>query len=244
MEKHSRAIPLKILKSLLAKSGNQCAFKDCIHPLFDEENEFIAQLCHIEAVSPKGQRYNNCLTKSEINSFDNLLFLCYRHHKKTDNVNKYTVEKLKKIKQNHENQFIENQFSFNKEIIDNLIQEIDDYWLKIIETHKNHIAPEYAIPLANKKSILSLINNIEKSIEFLNSENEYLIQEIRGNHFETVFLSIPNSLTMISVTIDQLRIKYLEAKIQENPCDEKLKKTLDKYRSDFEKKIGSVGFVD
>ena len=55
---YSRRIPIDNLKLLLARSGNQSAFHNCSHPLFDDNDLFIAQLCHKEAVSPLGQRHN------------------------------------------------------------------------------------------------------------------------------------------------------------------------------------------
>ncbi len=52
----NRTIPSQVYKTLLARSGNKCAFPGCPKPLFNQRFEFIAQLCHIEGV--KGERHN------------------------------------------------------------------------------------------------------------------------------------------------------------------------------------------
>jgi len=72
------------LRALLAKSGNQCAFPDCNHPLINEKNKLIAQLCHIEAANKGGERYNPNQDDEQRRGYENLLFLCYRHHIETN----------------------------------------------------------------------------------------------------------------------------------------------------------------
>lgn len=153
MKKYSRKISTDNLKLLLARSGNQCAFSDCLHPLFDDNNTFIAQLCHIEAVSPKGQRYNPNKTDEEINSYENLLFLCYRHHKVTDNVDLYPVNKLKEIKANHEAKFKESSYNYSQEVLTNLEKEIENFWTQVEKLHSEHIIPELAVPINTKLNI-------------------------------------------------------------------------------------------
>lgn len=80
----------KTLRELFAKSGNQCAFPDCEHPLIDEDHNFVANVCHIEDALPGG-RFNNKMTDEERRSYENLILFCYQHHKKTDNILKYSV---------------------------------------------------------------------------------------------------------------------------------------------------------
>lgn len=92
------------LRALFAKSGNECAFPDCHHLLVDEDNEFVAQVCHIEDAMP-GCRFNEDQTNEERRSYNNLILFCYRHHIKTNDPLKYTVKKLKEIKQQHEEKF-------------------------------------------------------------------------------------------------------------------------------------------
>lgn len=60
-----------IIKALLANSGNRCAFPGCNQPIVNEEYKIIAQLCHIEAASQNGPRYNKNQSDEERNGYDN-----------------------------------------------------------------------------------------------------------------------------------------------------------------------------
>ena len=78
---------LETIRGLFARSGNQCALPGCIHPLVNEKQKFIGQVCHIEAAMPDGERYNPKQTDEERRSYENLLILCYQHHIETDKGN-------------------------------------------------------------------------------------------------------------------------------------------------------------
>lgn len=93
------------LNLLFARSGNCCAFPDCSHLLIDEDDQFIAQVCHIEAALPGGERYNKLSDNESRRKPENLLLLCYHHHIKTNNVDRYPVEELRRMKSEHEAQF-------------------------------------------------------------------------------------------------------------------------------------------
>jgi hypothetical protein len=92
------------IKRLYAFSGNQCAFPGCEIKFVSIENETnISNVCHIEAAEEGGERYNPNSTAEERRSFKNLILLCPNHHKETNNVEKYTVDVLRKMKKEHEN---------------------------------------------------------------------------------------------------------------------------------------------
>lgn len=90
------------LKAPFAKSHNQCAFPGCDRELINSDNTIISQICHIEAAEKGGPRYNENQTDEERRHYDNLILFCYKHHKITDDVMKYPVEKLKRYKRDHE----------------------------------------------------------------------------------------------------------------------------------------------
>ncbi|SKB52562.1 hypothetical protein [Malaciobacter marinus] len=48
----------EILKLLCVRSGNECAFPNCNHPIFNDNGLYIAQLCHMNAANIGGQRYD------------------------------------------------------------------------------------------------------------------------------------------------------------------------------------------
>ena len=244
MRKYSREISINTLKSLLAKSGNRCAFPNCSHPIFNDNNLFIAQLCHIEGVSPLGQRHNPDKSDEETNSYENLIFLCYRHHKETDNVVSYPVERLKEIKSAHEAKFKETAYNYSDEALKALIKETTVYWEKIEEIHPNHVIPELAVPINTISDILMLIDEIKENIGSLSDLNSVFMSELKRTHFEFVCLAIPNFLIRSSVALDQIEIKYIEELLLKNPDDENLKAKLKQLRKRFEEIAQSAGLSD
>lgn len=96
------AISKLVLRDLAIRSRNKCAFPGCDHPILNERNNYIAELCHIEAAEPGGPRYNASSDDEVRRSYRNLLFLCHQHHKETDNEGEFPVERLRQIKEKHE----------------------------------------------------------------------------------------------------------------------------------------------
>jgi hypothetical protein len=92
----------KTIKRLFALSGNQCAFPNCETQLVNEKHAKGSNICHIEAKNKGGERYNPDMTDKERDDYPNLILLCIQHHDETDDVQEYTVEKLKQMKQGHE----------------------------------------------------------------------------------------------------------------------------------------------
>lgn len=110
-------------RTLFAKTGNQCAFPGCNHPLIDEDNEFVAQVCHIEAARISGQRYNSEMTDEDRRSVENLIVLCYRHHVKTNNTELYTVPRLKRMKADHEINWAERLYQLPDQALHQIFEE-------------------------------------------------------------------------------------------------------------------------
>lgn len=105
-EEVKRLAPLSgTLRELFLKSGNLCAFPDCTHLIMNAGGVFIAQICHIEAAEKGGERFNPLMTNEERRGFDNLMLMCHEHHKVTDDVVLYTVDRLKNMKRHHEMRF-------------------------------------------------------------------------------------------------------------------------------------------
>ncbi len=134
------AIKTDVLKALFARSGNQCAFPGCTQPLINEKNKFIAQVCHIEAALEGGQRYNPDGHDENRRSYENLLILCYPHHIETNDVDEYPVERLIKMKRDHEQMFLKSDFKLDEAEIYKLSYEMEKYWFDIDRLNKlDHI---------------------------------------------------------------------------------------------------------
>lgn len=93
------------LRELYMKSGNQCAYPDCKRVMINDEGKFVGQVCHIEAAEEGGERFNVNQSPEDRRQFDNLMLMCYDHHIITNDVEKYSVEKLKDFKRIHEEKF-------------------------------------------------------------------------------------------------------------------------------------------
>lgn len=94
-----------VLRELFLKSGNQCAFPGCFESIVDEEGNYVGEICHIEAAEKGGERFNPNMTNEDRRAFDNLMLMCHKHHVVTNDVEKYPVTELKKMKKVHENKF-------------------------------------------------------------------------------------------------------------------------------------------
>lgn len=113
-----------VVKRLFALSSNRCAYPNCEEKIVDEYGTVIGEICHIEAAEKGGERYNEFSDDEYRRSFDNLILMCSNHHKKTDNVNEYTVEKLRKIKAQHEQQNDNSNYKVSENIIDQAIHKL------------------------------------------------------------------------------------------------------------------------
>lgn len=106
-----------VIKRLFALSGNLCVFPECKHRLVKDET-LLGEICHIEAANPKGARYNPTQTDDERVSFENLMLLCGIHHKIVDSgADTYTVEKLKRMKQDHETKNKQNPYDVDDALV-------------------------------------------------------------------------------------------------------------------------------
>ena len=98
----------KTLKHLGILSGNQCAHPQCTRTLIEPATEksqalVTGQICHIYPISKDGPRGKSGLDQKELNSQENLIFLCRDHHAVVDGQHEsYPVEMLKEWKQKHE----------------------------------------------------------------------------------------------------------------------------------------------
>lgn len=118
------------IKKLFLLSCNQCATPNCHNSLEARDNlTIIAKICHIEAASTDGPRYNPNMTDDERRDFNNLILLCDECHSIIDNKNnenKYPVELLKAWKRDHEDKCRQNKIIHKIQILNMAINAISD----------------------------------------------------------------------------------------------------------------------
>lgn len=105
-DKKARQYPTLTIKKLYGLSGNKCAFPNCDVTFLNwEDDTNFSNICHIEDANQsthKADRYNPSMTSRERANYNNLILLCPNHHIETNNPEKYTVDILRNIKRNHE----------------------------------------------------------------------------------------------------------------------------------------------
>ena len=106
MKNKARDYKPSTVRRLDILSGNQCAAPGCTRSLIASDDEsIISKICHIEAASKNGPRFNPNMTDEERRHFNNLILLCEECHTIIDNKSnetEYPVELLREWKLNHE----------------------------------------------------------------------------------------------------------------------------------------------
>ncbi|HIF9533915.1 TPA: hypothetical protein ACX6S0_002265 [Photobacterium damselae] len=172
------------VRSLFARSGNQCAFPGCTHPMVNAKQKFVGQICHIEAAMPEGERYNIQQSDEDRRAYDNLLLLCYQHHIETDDADEYTVERLQQIKRDHESRFLKSDFKIDESELYKLTFEMKQYWAHIERLNTvGHAMGELAfrVTVQNDHTVLfanarESINRLEELLDRLECSNNTLEQ--------------------------------------------------------------------
>lgn len=96
-------ISILTIKKLFAMSGNECAMPGCKVEILSESGVLLGEICHINARSKKGPRFDPSQSNEERNGYGNLLILCPNCHKIIDSrEDLYPAEALREIKRIHE----------------------------------------------------------------------------------------------------------------------------------------------
>lgn len=111
------------IKQLFGLSGNVCAHPDCNTILIKEDGSNVAQICHIEAASEGGERYNPLMTDDERRDFKNLILLCSNCHIVTNNMTIYTVGILQRMKDDHEGRYKDNGYKPSPDLYDKMLSK-------------------------------------------------------------------------------------------------------------------------
>jgi hypothetical protein len=127
-----KSVDANTLRFLYGKSGNKCAFPDCCEPIFEDDGTLTGECCHIEAFSQGGARFNPDTIIEDKNAEDNLILLCARHHKIIDtHPQEYTTERLREMKQTHEQQYSRGARELNNHMLFALQRSMAEYWNKL-----------------------------------------------------------------------------------------------------------------
>lgn len=225
----------KTIKRLFALSWNKCAFPWCnLNLVSSENNTIIANICHIEAAEKWWERYNPKQTDDDRRHFDNLILLCANHHIETDDVWKYSVDVLKKMKKEHEDKYQLNAELFNKiqkypSLLGELIKKISrfDNDLKI----SSEVISEFKInnkvqynkivrykPIINQyKNFYWKLNTIFNEFDNNGDVTKIFLYEQIKTFYENAkieFWIIDNNISLIQENADNI-IDYVKSKLMD-----------------------------
>lgn len=124
----ARQITPATIKRLFMLSGNECSMPTCDKRLIAEDGKtVISKVCHIEAASEGGPRFNPSMTDDERRGFDNLTLMCDEHHSIIDAEGseiEYPAELLKEWKKTHESKMMQKKLAENPSLLVDVINEI------------------------------------------------------------------------------------------------------------------------
>lgn len=183
MEKVKRLAPTKeVLRELYLKSGNQCAFPGCKKAIINDKGIVVGEICHIEAAMPGGQRFNPKQSNEDRRAFSNLILLCHDHHLETDNVVKFTVGRLQKMKEDHEKNYSDAADKLFNSISDKTLQQEYEYCTSLANMN-NVIGWGYgASELAgNVKVVNEYVNTLRKLAPETRSVFSIMVDRAHGS---------------------------------------------------------------
>ena len=141
-------------------SMNQCSAPDCVRFLIARDHEtIVSKICHIEAASNKGPRFNPDMSDDDRRHFNNLILLCDECHSIIDNMDneaKYPKELLQEWKAAHESK---GALSFNakEDLLKLAINAISSAELEDEISDSNVVSEVFSIE--NKIEFNSIIRN-------------------------------------------------------------------------------------
>lgn len=166
----------KTRKILWGRSGNRCA--KCKRELVIEAtptdtDSVVGEECHIISPHKGGPRYDETLSKQQIDNYENLILLCRTHHKLIDDqYESYTCYKVREMKKNHE-QWVSEQLSNDQKIKP----------IKFRRAQKD--TPSYLIRLKTGQQILNLILNSHMLLPVNDEPKTQNEVDIIGDFYQT-----------------------------------------------------------
>jgi len=101
-------------------------------------------------------------------SAENLIILCYRHHRELDVSVEHSVADIVAMKQQHEAQFAEKPFTVPEQTVDEIVQEQQSFWVDVARINAEARASfELIRPIDADANFEALAEDLANSIESL-----------------------------------------------------------------------------
>ena len=229
-----RAYTEKTIKRLFGLSRNKCAYPACEKEMSDDKSAKHSNICHIEAANDGGERFNFDMTDKQRADYDNLILLCPPHHDETDDVNKFTISVLNKMKRDHEREMLarcsaQKPLSQRPSLLADVVTRIagTDIEKVVSESVINSFSVEDKIshnnveensPIIHEYSVYQgKINSLYSEIERAGSGRKTsLLRNVKHIYLEAKgkLLGPDQSLENVRVHADQL-IEYVQRRLHE-----------------------------
>jgi hypothetical protein len=107
----------------------------------------------------------------------------------TDNIKDYPVDRLRRIKVEHEKTFGQNQYKIDESLLYKLSFEMDEYWSHVELLHRTkHVAPNLAIPVNVRATYMQLADSAEEHLNRLATWRDTLAQSDRSSYDDLLTL--------------------------------------------------------
>jgi len=230
----SRNYTDKTLKRLFGLSRNRCSFPGCEKEMSDENSAKHSNICHIEAANDGGERWNVNMSHQQRADYGNLILLCPPCHDKTDDVDKYDVAALKRMKRSHEREMekrcsAENPLAKRPSLLADVINKIAEVDLDELmdEPIINSFSVEDKISynqITESGPIIREYSSYQGKVNAIYSEFERagngrktsLLRNIKSTYLEAKgkILGSDQSLDNVRVYADEL-IEYVKRRLHE-----------------------------
>lgn len=263
----------EVLRALFARSGNRCAFPGCNAILVNERNQFVANVCHIEAAEEGGERFNPLQSNEDRRRYENLLLLCYPHHVETNEVDLYSVDRLQTIKAEHEQVFGQKPYKIDESLLHKVAFEMEQYWIQVEALHRLHVAESDLAMDIDANATFFEIADVARSIakdltaiqaylketdqihtQAANLPPEQAAIEVKTrlsaraasgpNDFEMLYVGFTNTITLLNISLAQMELKYAEEHLKLNPADSAARQRLEQRKVEFARFARHAGHVD
>ena len=245
------ALQLGELRALFARSGNRCAFPECAQRLIDTDNLFVGQICHIEAQSPGGPRYNPTQSDEQRDNSANLLLLCYPHHRRVDSdANLYNVEWLRNIKQQHENAYRAHPFELEEGLAAAILTETHEYWrrLHVIQrTQEEQYDMAMGVnPDASFAEVLTSLRELLVSMDHLfgQASGDYDAAGGGASPWEARNIFFPNAMQLSKLYLKQLEVQFLSCQLRLEPANAALQASFEEAKAQLIDLVTHSGYAD
>lgn len=224
--------------------------------MVNEKNQFIAQVCHIEAADVGGERFNPAQTDEQRRAYENLVLLCYPHHIETNDVTEYDAETLRDFKFKHETLFGRKLFQIDESLLHKIAEEMRAYWRHVDGVHQEReLAFEYSVEIDTSASYFELADNASQLVADLSQWQHYLIESDNArrsaeepppgpNDFEVLYIGITNTITRLVVAHCQMEIRYLEEYLKLHPADQSARARFEERKQRFAEMAATASYVD